>query len=69
MREAVQSLFSLINDYVPIGTKSKDKSDWKWWEKVTARFGTRAWRVDALANLGYDRAGHFREIILRLQQV
>ena len=65
MREAVQSLFTLINDYVPTGTKSKDKSDWKWWEKMTARFGTRAWRDDALANLGYDRAGHFREIILQ----
>jgi integrase len=65
MREAVSSLFALINDYVPSGTKSKDKSDWKWWEKMTARFGTRAWRDDALANLGYDRAGHFREIILQ----
>jgi hypothetical protein len=65
MREAVQSLFSLINDYVPTGTKSKDKSDWKRWEKSTARFGTRAWRDDALANLGYDRAGHSREIILQ----
>ena len=32
---------------------------------MTARFGTRAWRDDALANLGYDRAGHFREIILQ----
>ena len=34
-------------------------------KKTTARFGTRAWRDDALANLGYDRAGHFREIILQ----
>ena len=65
MREAVASLFELINNYVPAGTKSKDKSDWKWWEKMTARFGTTAWRDDALANLGYDRAGHFREIILQ----
>ena len=30
MREAVASLFELINNYVPAGTKSKDKSDWKW---------------------------------------
>ena len=65
MREAVPSLFALINDCVPSNTKSKDRSDWKWWEKMTARFGTRAWRDDALANLGYDRAGHFREIILQ----
>ena len=64
MREAVASLFELINNYVLAGTKSKDKSDWKWWEKMTARFGTTAWRDDALA-LGYDRAGHFREIILQ----
>ena len=65
MRKAVQLLFSLINDYVSTSTKSKDKSDWKRWEKSTARFGTRAWRDDALANLGYDHAGHFREIILQ----
>ena len=65
MRETVQPLFSLINNYVPTGTKSEDKSEWEWWEKMTARFGTRAWRDDALANLGYDRAGHFREIILQ----
>ena len=32
---------------------------------MTARFGTRAWRDDALAKLGYDCAGHFREIILQ----
>ena len=32
---------------------------------MTARFGTRAWWDDALANLGYDRAGQFREIILQ----
>ena len=29
LHEAVQSLFSLINDYVPTVTKSKDKPDWK----------------------------------------
>ena len=65
MREAVSSLFALINDYVPSNTKTKDRSDWKWWEKMTPCFGTRAWRDDALANLGYDRAGHFRETILQ----
>ena len=32
---------------------------------MTPPFGTRAWRDDALVNLGYDRAGHFREIILQ----
>ena len=32
---------------------------------MAARFGTRAWRDDALDNLGYGRAGHFREITLQ----
>ena len=32
---------------------------------MTARFGTRAWRDDALADLGYDLADNSREIILQ----
>jgi hypothetical protein len=40
IREAVTSRFTLINDYISAGTKSEDRSDWKWWEKATARIGT-----------------------------
>ena len=38
IREAVPSLFALINDHLPSGTKSKNRSDWKWWKKNDCTF-------------------------------